>query len=312
MGAHGQTELTQPPRKGSTTIESRMKGFKWCLLLFVALLAHCEPGLSHSAWSHHVPTSAAVTITLEPLPLPTPGELGFRRPTSSQGLPNPVSLPSFNPQPQSSSHWPSTSQNTSGQSANAPSQQQVPQGPTPLQSGPIPPANAPSQPQAMVNPPTFAPYPGLVPPPFSGQQASETTPPSEAAYNVPLCGLDVPANPAVWENWSSPATWGAGGVPQPDGNVEIGCGKYVVLDVPAGPNGAPSVVLNFLNVSGALRFSDDVGGIHVAARWIIVHGSLLIGTPEQHFRCELAGNLREGRPGQGLLRNAQGGSLRAD
>jgi hypothetical protein len=114
--------------------------------------------------------------------------------------------------------------------------------------------------------------------------------PEIGAIVPPLCGPlnpPSPTDPTAWLPWSSPSTWPNNQVPAAGSNVLIGCGQYVVLDVPALPGNAPSVVLNKLNISGGLLLKDDpaTGNLALSASYIFVHGSFLAGTPAQHYRC---------------------------
>jgi hypothetical protein len=105
----------------------------------------------------------------------------------------------------------------------------------------------------------------------------------------PICGTvstPDPGNPSLWQRWSNPATWPTNQVPAQGTNVVIPCGKYVVLDVPAGLNNAPSVVLNLLQIEGGLLLLDDptVGNLSIAANFIFVFGALKAGTLTRHYR----------------------------
>jgi hypothetical protein len=117
-----------------------------------------------------------------------------------------------------------------------------------------------------------------------------TAAPAIGTIVQPLCGPLDPPSPtdlSAWLPWSSPSTWPNNQVPAAGSDVLIGCGQYVVLDVPALPNNFPSVILNKLNISGGLLLKDDpaTGNLALSASYIFVHGSFLAGTPAQHYRC---------------------------
>jgi hypothetical protein len=80
--------------------------------------------------------------------------------------------------------------------------------------------------------------------------------------------------PAAAQRWSDPATWN-GSVPGAGAAVTIPAGKTVLLDV------SPPA-LRSLQIDGALIFDDQ--DLSLSADWIIVHGRLEVGTPEQPFR----------------------------
>jgi G8 domain len=135
-----------------------------------------------------------------------------------------------------------------------------------------------------------------VPSPSQADQApSPSSPPVEYVFqlgvkgsiSVPNCQFPSTFPPLnQWQRWSSPATWGPAGPPGPDDTATIYCGQFVLFDMPLAPGGGPSVMLRFLNVTGVLMFADDnaIGDLHLAAQFIIVHGLLLIGSPDNHFR----------------------------
>ncbi len=78
-----------------------------------------------------------------------------------------------------------------------------------------------------------------------------------------------PPPPAINANWSDPATWG-GQVPAAGADVVIPEGRNVLLDVSPPPLGS-------LTINGALVFS-STADIELQSRWIMVHGTLQVGS----------------------------------
>lgn len=74
--------------------------------------------------------------------------------------------------------------------------------------------------------------------------------------------------------WSNPATWG-GAVPAAGQAVTVPAGKVVLLDV-----SPPS--LESLAIDGVLIFDNQ--DLNLTVGWIMVHGKLEIGTPDQPYR----------------------------
>lgn len=79
------------------------------------------------------------------------------------------------------------------------------------------------------------------------------------------------------ENWSDPNTWPNGQVPNNNENVIIPEGKTILLDT-------PTASLGSLTINGHLLFKDV--DVSLTARWIMVHGLLQIGTPENPFKSQ--------------------------
>ncbi|MCX7741618.1 MAG: transmembrane domain-containing protein [Meiothermus sp.] len=84
-----------------------------------------------------------------------------------------------------------------------------------------------------------------------------------------------PGSPQRWGAWSDPRTWPSGQVPRANEVVNIPPDLGVVLDVSPPP-------LRGLNIYGALRF--DRKDLELSADWIMVHGRLEVGTPQEPFR----------------------------
>src|SRR5205085_700908 len=70
--------------------------------------------------------------------------------------------------------------------------------------------------------------------------------------------------------WSDPATWPDKKVPAKDAVVTIAKGMNVILDVSPPP-------LHGINLDGTLSFADDKD-LELTTEWIMVHGTLEIGT----------------------------------
>lgn len=86
--------------------------------------------------------------------------------------------------------------------------------------------------------------------------------------------LRVSPPPAVQgQRWSNPATWD-GAVPEAGDTVTIPAGKTVVLDTSPPP-------LAGLEVNGTLRFEDKP--LTLRSGWIMVHGKMEVGTPQDRF-----------------------------
>ena len=90
----------------------------------------------------------------------------------------------------------------------------------------------------------------------------------ETAPNPPL-----PPGPAA-PRWSDPASWPGGAVPQAGAAVTIAAGRTILLDVSPLP-------LRSLTVDGVLEL--DQKNLDLKADWIVVHGTLRIGTEAEPF-----------------------------
>jgi cell migration-inducing and hyaluronan-binding protein len=109
------------------------------------------------------------------------------------------------------------------------------------------------------------------------------------------------------ELWSNPATWPDGKVPRAGDTVAIEKGKEVLLDV-----SPPS--LNGLHIEGKLSFSDNAD-LELTTEWIMVHGTLEIGTKAKpHTRQatitltdNVAGEEHDGMGDRGIM--IAGGTL---
>ncbi|RDI96568.1 transmembrane domain-containing protein [Meiothermus sp. QL-1] len=82
-------------------------------------------------------------------------------------------------------------------------------------------------------------------------------------------------SPTRFGAWSDPRTWPSGQVPRAHEVVNIPRDLGVVLDVSPPP-------LKGLNIYGVLRF--DRKDLELRADWIMVHGRLEVGTPQDPFR----------------------------
>ncbi|MEJ7632415.1 MAG: G8 domain-containing protein [Rubrobacteraceae bacterium] len=98
---------------------------------------------------------------------------------------------------------------------------------------------------------------------------------------------DPASLPADAELWSDPATWG-GAVPQAGAGVTIPAGKTIVLD--------RDVDLANLTVEGTLIF--DERDIELSSDWIMVHGTLRIGTESAPFQHQANITLTDDIPGE--------------
>lgn len=91
---------------------------------------------------------------------------------------------------------------------------------------------------------------------------------STLAFAISACVQ--PNSPSITTpegNWSDPTTWG-GTVPRDGSNVTVPAGQTILLD--------RSIKLGHLIVHGTLRFADM--DLNLSADWIMVHGSLQIGS----------------------------------
>jgi cell migration-inducing and hyaluronan-binding protein len=75
--------------------------------------------------------------------------------------------------------------------------------------------------------------------------------------------------------WSDPKTWRSGKVPGPDARVVVPFGSKIVLDGSPPPLGS-------LRVDGTLAFRDK--DLSLSADWIVVHGTLKVGTESNPFK----------------------------
>ncbi|MFN3391021.1 MAG: G8 domain-containing protein [Meiothermus ruber] len=97
------------------------------------------------------------------------------------------------------------------------------------------------------------------------------------ACNTDGVGVSPPngPNPSRTGLWSDPKTWPSGQLPRAGEVVVIPADLAVVLDVSPPP-------LKGLTINGVLRF--DNRDLELSADWIMVHGKLEVGTPNQPFR----------------------------
>lgn len=80
--------------------------------------------------------------------------------------------------------------------------------------------------------------------------------------------------PPTGLNWSDPTTWPGGRVPVEGDDVTIAAGQTVLLDV------SPPALGN-LTIAGRLNFAEQ--DLALSARWIMVHGTLQVGTESRPF-----------------------------
>lgn len=95
------------------------------------------------------------------------------------------------------------------------------------------------------------------------------------ACNTDSAGTPNGPNPSRTGMWSDPRTWPSGQPPRAGEVVVIPPDLAVVLDVSPPP-------LKGLTINGVLRF--DNRDLELSADWIMVHGKLEVGTPNQPFR----------------------------
>lgn len=91
--------------------------------------------------------------------------------------------------------------------------------------------------------------------------------------------------------WSDPATWG-GAVPADGASVTIPAGKAVLLD--------RDVSLANLTVDGTLVFARR--DLQLEADWVLVHGTMQVGTERAPFRQRATIRLRDLAPGEDVMR----------
>ncbi|MGE0554286.1 MAG: G8 domain-containing protein [Gemmatimonadales bacterium] len=103
----------------------------------------------------------------------------------------------------------------------------------------------------------------------AGCATEDTTEPNSPPPSPP------PAGPATTFDWSDPAAWPGGSVPAAGADVMIPAGRTIVLDVSPPPLGG-------VTIDGVLRFADR--DVDLAARWIVVHGTLRAGTEAAPYR----------------------------
>jgi cell migration-inducing and hyaluronan-binding protein len=92
--------------------------------------------------------------------------------------------------------------------------------------------------------------------------------------------------------WSDPATWPDRQVPRAGDKVTIESGKDVVLDVSPPPLGG-------LHIEGKLSFSDKAD-LELTTEWIMVHGTLEIGTEARPHTRKATITLTDNVPGEEL------------
>jgi hypothetical protein len=90
--------------------------------------------------------------------------------------------------------------------------------------------------------------------------------------------------------WSDPATWG-GAVPGPGDDVDIAADRAILLD-------QDSAALGGLTIDGTLRFAR--ADLALTADWIMVHGTLAIGSAAQPFTQQAVITLT-GAPGESVM-----------
>jgi len=113
-----------------------------------------------------------------------------------------------------------------------------------------------------------------------------------AAGPVPVeCGAPPPSDECPGcLLWSAPATWG-GAVPGAGDDVVVPAGQTIVLD-------QDSAALGGLTIEGTLRFARQ--DLSLTADWIMVHGTLAIGSEAQPFTQRATITLT-GAPGENVM-----------
>ena len=117
------------------------------------------------------------------------------------------------------------------------------------------------------------------------------TPVVPPARLVPPTPPRKPANIGAGQAWSDPATWG-GTVPADGASVTIPAGKHVVLD--------RDVSLANLTVNGALSFARR--DLTLVSDWVLVHGTLQVGTEAAPFAQRAVIRLRDQAPGEDVMK----------
>ncbi len=118
---------------------------------------------------------------------------------------------------------------------------------------------------------------------------------SAAACSIQDAGANPPPggpNPSRTGVWSDPRTWPSGQVPRQGEVVTIPADLDVVLDM------SPPA-LKGLTINGILRF--DRKDLQLSADWIMVHGKLEIGTPNQPFRNRAILTLTGNNPSENIM-----------
>ncbi|MCW2924164.1 MAG: transrane domain containing protein [Thermoleophilia bacterium] len=90
--------------------------------------------------------------------------------------------------------------------------------------------------------------------------------------------------------WSDPATWG-GHVPAEGSSVTIPTGMAVLLD--------QDVALQDLTIEGSLEFARR--DLTIESDWVVVHGTLQVGTEAAPFQQHATIRLRDRTPGENIM-----------
>ncbi|HYC55209.1 MAG TPA: G8 domain-containing protein [Candidatus Binatia bacterium] len=125
---------------------------------------------------------------------------------------------------------------------------------------------------------------------FSAECAVTLASPSSADYPG-ACRGDADEECPGCMRWSDPATWG-GTKPAAGEDVVIPAGWNVLLD-------EDTPALGGIMVNGTLRF--DRKDVAMTARWMMVHGTLAVGTAEQPFEHEAVITLTGDDPDESIM-----------
>lgn len=176
----------------------------------------------------------------------------------------------------------------------------VTEGPAPAPPAPDPAPHSPQPAPAALPTPSLAVAPAPAPPP-----PAPTPPTPSAPAPAPPAPASTPPAPAPQppapepepplpgaQRWSDPATWGAAGVPDAGDTVTVPQGETVLLDSSPPP-------LAGLRVDGTLVFADE--DLTLSSDWIMVHGTLRVGTAEQPFTERATIRLTGANPAQDIM-----------
>lgn len=124
---------------------------------------------------------------------------------------------------------------------------------------------------------------------FAAECATALANPSAGPYPDECGGGDEPCTDC--QLWSDPATWG-GSLPVAGQNVTIPHGQHVILDI-------DTPALGGLSVDGTLEFARK--NVALTADWIMVHGTLEVGTEAEPFTHDAVLTLADDNPGNSVM-----------
>ena len=120
-----------------------------------------------------------------------------------------------------------------------------------------------------------------------------TLAPGMPAPGAPVSGVPAPATPTL--RWSDPASWPSGKVPVEGESVSVPAGRPLLLDV-----SPPRLASLSIPAGSALVFA-DTGDLTLRTDWIMLEGTLAVGSEAQPFTHRAVIELTDALPGEDVM-----------